>query len=291
MTISSFMKPLTSRKARVRRITFDCGCYACLLMVVAVSASGAEDWPLARGNALGTAVARTVLPAEPELLWKYVAKESGWEATPVVSRGVVYVGDADGTFHAVRLTNGTPLWKKTFDDTGFAAGAAVRGDRLFVGDIYGDVRCLATTSGDVLWTFKTESEVFAAPNLHEDAVLVTTESGQLFSLDAETGEERWRFTIEAPLRCSPTIIDGHTMLAGCDEQLHAINLSNGQEVGTVSIAGPTGSTPAIANRRSYFGTESGVFQAVDAADPTCFDGRLVLPRSTPWSGHPQRCRP
>ena len=41
-------------------------------------------------------------------------------------------------------------------------------------------------------------EVYAAPNVYEGQVLVTTEAGELISLDVDSGEQNWLFEIEAP---------------------------------------------------------------------------------------------
>ena len=74
----------------------------------------ADDWPLVRGDAFGTGVAHTTLPDELEVLWKYPAgKDAGFDATPVVADGVIYVGDNAGTFHAVRLADGNKVGRRT----------------------------------------------------------------------------------------------------------------------------------------------------------------------------------
>jgi len=224
--------------------------------------SGAA-WPYVRGNAHGTGAAMARVEDNLQLLWKYEAKDTIFEATPVVAGSVAYVGDADGTMHAVNLADGKKVWTKAFEDTGFLSGGAVAGKRLFVGDMNGMVRCLAASDGALQWEFETESEVFSGPTLHGDSVLVTTESGQLFSLRAADGKKQWEFVIEAPLRCAPTIVAGHTLLAGCDKQLHAVNLATGESTGAHTIAGESGNTVAIAGGRAYFGAESGVFCAVD----------------------------
>ncbi|MEM9186528.1 MAG: PQQ-binding-like beta-propeller repeat protein [Planctomycetota bacterium] len=228
----------------------------------------ADDWPVGRGDAASTGVAKSPLPDTPVLLWKYAVAGSAFEATPVVSGGIVYLGDADGTLHAVRLADGKPAWTRAFEETSFASAGAVRGDRLFLGDAFGDVRCVATSDGAEVWRFRTDSEVYAGPTFYKGTLLVTTEAGRLFALDTATGAERWRFQIEAPLRCSPTVVGGHTLLAGCDEKLHAIDLLTGREAGAVGIGGPTGSTAAVAGGRAYFGSESGLFFAVDATAAT-----------------------
>src|SRR5262245_38047097 len=123
-----------------------------LATIVAAAATAATvhaaDWPLIRGNILGSGVADTPLKDDLDVLWKYHAdKDAGFDATAVGSDGVVYVGDTAGTIHAVRLNDGKPVWTKSFEDTGFGAGAAVDKDRLYIGDDNGIVHCLSTADG------------------------------------------------------------------------------------------------------------------------------------------------
>jgi outer membrane protein assembly factor BamB len=244
----------------------------CVLLLALQAATADADWPVVRGDAASAGVAAIKLPDEPAVLWEYMAEESAFDATPIIAGGIVYVGDADGTMHAVRLADGVPAWTKAFDESGFAAAAAVAGDSVVVGDVYGVVRSLELADGAVRWEVATESEVLAGPMIHraDDGTalaLVTTESGLLLALDAATGTERWRFAIDQPLRCTATIVAGHALLAGCDGKLHAIDLASGTESGTADIGGPTGSTAAVRDGVAYFGTESGTFYAIDARDP------------------------
>jgi outer membrane protein assembly factor BamB len=226
----------------------------------------ADDWPLVRGNVLGSGVAAQPVPDKLDVLWTYHAgKDAGFDATAVVAGGIVYVGDNSGTFHAVRLADGQPVWTKSFEDTGFGAGAAVGKDRLYVGDLNGLVRCLTTADGTEIWKKDLESEIYAGPTLLDDNLLVTSEAGTLNCLDVADGQQRWpAFSIEAPLRCSPTVSAGRVMLAGCDAKLHFIDIATGEEVAAVDIDGPTGSTAAVSGNRVYFGTEGGTFFAIDA---------------------------
>ena len=77
-----------------------------------------------RGDAFGTGVANTSLADDLDVVWKYQAgKDAGFDATPVIADGVIYIGDSAGTFHAVMLADGKRAWTKDFADSGFAAGA------------------------------------------------------------------------------------------------------------------------------------------------------------------------
>lgn len=238
-----------------------------MLLFGSVVASAA-DWPLARGNASGNAVAEGQLADRLAVKWKLKAEnDAGFETTAVISSGMVYLGDTDGIFYAVDLLTGKPVWKQTFEESGFGAGAAVKEDRIVVGDFYGVIRCLSTDDGKELWKFETDSEVYAPPNFYEDNVLVCTELGALYALDLETGKEVWRYAIEAPLRCQPTLVAGHVMLAGCDSKLHTVEVTTGKKQGECEIDSPTGSTAAARDAFAYFGVESGNFYAINASDP------------------------
>ena len=225
----------------------------------------AEDWLFARGGIDSTGVAASELPEAPEVLWRYEVKESGFEAAVVVKDGIAYLGDVDGTFHAVNIDTGKAVWTKAFDDSGFLSPAAIEGDHLFVGDYNGVLYCLALADGAIRWQVELAAEVMAGPLVNNGKVLVTTEGGTFTVHDAATGEKQGEFIIDAPLRCMPTVVGGLAMLAGCDGKLHAIDITTAKEVDSVEIDGPTGSTAAAIDKLVYFGTEEGTFYAIDTA--------------------------
>jgi outer membrane protein assembly factor BamB len=247
----------------------------------------AEDWPLVRGDVFGTGIAHTALADELDVLWKYPAgKDAGFDATPVIADGLIYIGDSAGTFHAVRLADGKPAWTKEFVDGGFAAGAAIEKGLIYIGDVNGDARCLAATDGKENWNQKLEGEVYAGPTPSGDYVLFTCEAGTLTWLNKKNGKPHHTFRIEAPLRCTPTIAAGRVVLAGCDSRLHIIDVESGKETDSVEIDAPTGATAAMRNERAYFGTEGGTFYAISI--PSVSDKKA----SIAWKYRdPQRSQP
>jgi outer membrane protein assembly factor BamB len=234
-----------------------------IFSVMRTVAIRADDWPVVRGDILGTGVAKSAVPENVELIWKYPAgKDAAFDATAVVAGGIVYIGDSAGAFHAIRLADGQSVWKKEFADSGFSAGAAIENGSIYIGDVNGIARCLDSADGKERWTKKLDGEVYAGPTPIGDDVLFTCEAGTLSALTKNKGDIHWTFHIEAPLRCTPTVAAGRVLLAGCDSRLHIINVADGKQVSTVEIDGPTGATPAMRGERAYFGTESGTFFAI-----------------------------
>ena len=234
------------------------------LILCSITSTASADWPLVRGDALASGVADTQVSPNLKVLWKYTLDESGFEATAIIANGTVYVGDFDGTFYAIALSNGELLWKQTFEESGFTAAAAFVDGRIFVADFNGVVRCLDAKDGKQIWSYEARSESYAAPNVHDGKVLLTLEAGELLALDTKTGKPAWQYCIEAPLRCWPTVVERKILLAGCDQRFHAVDIATGKETAGLDIDAQTGSTPAVMNGNVYFGTEQGTFYSIDA---------------------------
>jgi outer membrane protein assembly factor BamB len=236
---------------------------ALLAASLLVSRALAADWPLIRGDAKATGAVAEAVPQPFDIAWTYAAEGSGFEATAAIVGGIVYVGDVDGAFHAVNLADGKPVWTRKFEETGFVAGSAVVDGHVYCVDFNGVVRCLKAADGAEVWKFDTETSLYAAPNVHEGVVLIATESGQLFALDALTGEKKWEpFTIDQPLRSWPTVVEGRVLVAGCDGLLHLVDVATGKGLENIDIGGPADGMPAVVGDRVYFCTAGGVFHAM-----------------------------
>ncbi|MBL9162569.1 MAG: PQQ-binding-like beta-propeller repeat protein [Planctomycetaceae bacterium] len=247
-----------------------------LVAMFASASTLRADWPLVRGDAAATGAVVAPLPQPLDILWTYEAAESGFEATASIVEGVVYVGDVDGTFHAVKLADGSPLWTRKFEETGFVAGSAVVEGRIYCVDYNGVVRCLKIENGETIWEFNTDTSLYAAPNVYEGVVLLAADSGQLFALDAATGKKKWEpFTIDQPLRCWPTVVAERVLIAGCDGKLHLVDVNTGKDVESIDIGGPADGMPAVVGDRVFFCTAGGVFH-----------GMTIKPLASLWEfGH------
>ena len=215
-------------------------------------------WPVFRGNASGSGIAASQLPAQPELLWTFQAEDSFFEATAAIVDSTVYVGDADKTFYAIDLATGKPRWTYPVE-IGFLASAAVADGRVFVGDSDGIFYCLDAATGKLHWKLTTEAEINSSANFYEDSVLFGSQDGTLYRLKRDDGTPIWKYTIVAAggIQSSPTLADNRAFFCGCDGQLHVINVDTGKPVDSLEIGDPTLATPAIRGDHVYFGTEGG----------------------------------
>ena len=232
------------------------------MISVAAVARAEDDWPLFRGDAVSSGVARGSLPDKLDVLWKFEVKGGAFDATPAIVGGVVYLGDADGRLYALDLKTGDKKWERKLE-AGFIAAPAVRNGLLYIGDMDGKFFCFDTDTGQPRWDFATQAEIDSSANFYKDQVLVGSQDATLYCLNARDGKLAWKFSIADQIRCSPTIVENRCFVAGCDSRLHVIDLDKGAEIAAVEIEAPTGVTPAVLGDIAYFGTEAGAFFAVN----------------------------
>ena len=250
----------------------------------------AEAWLMARGCLAGTGRSEASLRLPLAEAWHRGFEKNAFGAVPAIADGTIYIGDLDGTFHALSLADGRTAWTFKAEAAGFPSAAAVSPDPalplVVVGDDTGVVRAFDRAGGAVRWEYETDGEISGGPTILPGLpgseglpglegpqsqagprVLIGSQDASLSCLSLADGKPLWKHSIADQIRCSPTVArtaDGdRVFLAGCDGKLHVIDAANGAEVASVSIDGPTGTTPAASGDRVFFGTEGGSFFAID----------------------------
>jgi outer membrane protein assembly factor BamB len=240
----------------------------------AMDEAPADAWPMARGCAAGTgrSALRIAVPLAEH--WQRSFDKRAFGAVPVIAAGTVYVGDLDGTFHALDLETGETRWSFTAEAAGFPSAAAVsleeRAPLVVVGDDTGIVRAFERATGKLVWEYETDGEISGGPTIveagtdgDEARIFVGSQDASLACLNLADGRLLWKHSIADQIRCSPTVANGRVFIAGCDGKLHVIDAATGTEAAAVPIDGPTGTTPAAAADHVYFGTEGGTFFGID----------------------------
>ena len=75
------------------------------------SDDNSAQWPMFRGNSLGTGVTTAELPEKLDVLWKHEIPNGQFESTAAVVDGVVYTADMDGQVLALDLETGKVQWE------------------------------------------------------------------------------------------------------------------------------------------------------------------------------------
>lgn len=223
----------------------------------------AEDWPIGRGNATSTGVAVGKMAAQPQVLWEYSPEKSGFEGTPIIAEGKLFVGDVEGTIHALNAKTGSVEWTRKTKN-GFLTAGAYRDGLVVLGDFDGKVYALKSSNGEVVWEHELDQQIASGGNFFGENVLLTSEGGSMIALELKSGTKQWDYSTGDQLRSGPTIWKNFALLGGCDGRLHKIDLAAGQAAGDgLPLDGPTGSTPAVVDNLAIVPTQSGTVLAFD----------------------------
>jgi len=154
-----------------------------------------------------------------ELKWMYQgAVAGGWQTTPLVVDGVMYITQRPNDVLALDAKTGRAFWTYQHIPSPEARvccgsnnrGLGILGDTLFLATLDGQLVALDAKSGRPLWRVqvadpKAGYSYTLAPLVVKDEVIVGVGGGEygirgyITAHDAKTGKERWRFyTVPAP---------------------------------------------------------------------------------------------
>lgn len=145
--------------------------------------------------------------------------EGGFQATPIVVDGIMYVSTSRNHIFALDAATGKEIWKYTYQlPKGFTVfygtfnrGVAVGHGRVYIGTLDNYVVAVDQKTGKELWKTNVEDvnqcgcNITGAPLIVKDKVVVGTTGGDsahrgyVVAFDSKTGRQAWRFwTIPAP---------------------------------------------------------------------------------------------
>lgn len=148
-------------------------------------------------------------------------------ASAAVGEGRVIAGDASGTLHAVRLSDGRPLWK--FRTAGpIYSTPFISGPYVVFGSADSTVYCLSLSTGGMVWRYPTRAPVVASPVIEGGTVFIGSSDGSFRALDLDTGTKRWTFdSVSGFVECRPLLEGGAIYFGAWDETLYALDAATG----------------------------------------------------------------
>jgi len=104
--------------------------------------------------------------------------------------------------------------------------------------------------------------VWATPALHEDILIVATDSARLIGIDRTTGDIRWEFLLQGPLWSSPVVVDNVLLQADCAGYLNAFDVTDTSirppELWRIQVGnGCLEATPAVWGGKIIIGNRDG----------------------------------
>jgi outer membrane protein assembly factor BamB len=145
--------------------------------------------PAIAGAAVFVSSADSVIAIDrdsPELAWQAVIDSEPTTPPSVIeTKGLVFVGAADGQVHALSTLTGKQRWSA--QTTSRVVGLAVQYQLLIATCENGNVYAWELESGAIRWLINLGGNVAGPPLVGGETVLVGTLTGSLHAIDAATG--------------------------------------------------------------------------------------------------------
>lgn len=125
-------------------------------------------------------------------------------SSPLIDKGVIYVGAYDNNLYALNAADGKFLWKYPTNG-GIVSRPAVSDTTLLFGSSDGRLYAVSTISGKLAWTFEAEAAIYTSPAVLNRCLFFGSDDGMLYSLELESNQLLWRYDTGSPIRSSPAV--------------------------------------------------------------------------------------
>lgn len=203
-------------------------------------------------------------------------------STPAIDGGSLFVANADGKVFALDADNGKILWvfPRKREEMASSIKASILAGR---GKVYvatslaqsGEILSLEASSGTLQWKFSeneasgTSAGIQATPALTQDILIVASNAGFVYGLNADSGKVLWRFPKDSPLkagiRAAPAVSEGIAYVGDRSGKMFALKVDTGEDTWHFSteIEGSINSSPSLGANNLFVGTWAEYFYCLD----------------------------
>ena len=201
-----------------------------------------------------------------QLKWRFGTGLTGaggsFYDSPIVSNGLVYVGDAT-TFYALNRNTGQEVWSSPIACV-WGGPAAAGGTVFFNGQPPNSVLwALGARTGSFLWGFG-GYPMNSAPTVVSGVVYFGSDNS-VYAVDAGTGDVLWSYTTGNLVWSSPAVSNGVVYFGSVDGKVYAVNASSGSLLWSFTTGYSVWASAAVANGVVYIGSGDTNVYALDAA--------------------------
>jgi outer membrane protein assembly factor BamB len=199
--------------------------------------------------------------------WKRTIGPS--ETSPLVSNGLVYVGDWRGKVYAFSVRTGRLRW--TFATQGkVKGGVAISGNRLYVGSYDGHVYALNARTGRQIWRASAQARLgstgtfYATPAVAYGRVYIGSTDHKVYSYGATTGKVRWSHTNGSYVYSSPAVWRLRVYIGSHDGHLYCFDAATGDVRWRFDAHSVISGSPTVIDGVVYFSTARNRTYALNA---------------------------
>ena len=227
---------------------------------------GDESWPVFRGNAELTGLAKGNLPEMLKPAWKFQA-EGEIVAAPVIAADTAYVSSLDKHLYAVDLQTGKEKWRFEADDELLASPLYFE-NTVYVGSNSGTLYAVDAETGQAKWHFGDAGEISGSANIAQapaggqTLIVFGSYDNNLYCLTRD-GKLGYQYPADNYINGAVAVADTTVFFGSCDAKLYQVRIGDPNATQALDTGSYVAANPAIDDGVAYVGNYEGKFLAVD----------------------------
>ncbi|MBS2213228.1 PQQ-binding-like beta-propeller repeat protein [Carboxylicivirga mesophila] len=199
-------------------------------------------------------------------MWDY------YLSSPVVHKGIVYIGSGDQHVYALNAENGELVWK--YRTVGVVhASAVIYDEKVLIGSFDGYFYALDGDTGQLVWKFKTVGDKYfpngaiqKAACVYKDKVIFGSRDFNVYALDVTSGRGHWNYKERGSwVIATPLLIDDNLYFGTSDtHRFYCFNADDGAVQWQKELNMRVYGTAADCNGIVYFGCFNGKLYGMSA---------------------------
>ena len=165
--------------------------------------------------------------------------------SPAIVLDAIYSASVKGQLSKINANSGKIEWQVA-TGTSLSAGVGASIDSEYLGTTRGEVLAF-DDKGKKRWSTQLSSQVLGVPKVAEGTVVVRTEDGRIYALNADDGKQKWMYQRVLPAlilrsQASLLVIKGAIFAGYPGGKLIALSLDTGNVGWEASVAQPRGAS-------------------------------------------------
>ncbi len=214
----------------------------------------ATDWPTLRRDTMRSGISTdTIFPPILSETWS-VRIGSSVDASPAVTQGRLYVGNAEGEVICLNVADGASIWR-TSTQGAVVSSPAVYNGTVFVGSVDRCLYAFDALSGKIRWRVRTWLPVVASPLILNRCVYIGSMDGSFKCVNAADGNIIWEQSA-GPVSGSAAGSENVVYYGDEEGNVFARQADDGELLWSAKVEGSIIRAPVVTETRVIFGVMS-----------------------------------
>jgi outer membrane protein assembly factor BamB len=220
--------------------------------------------------------------------WRF--KRGPFESSPLLRKGVVYVGNWDHNVYALSATTGRKIWSFKTDGKVNTSAAYSQG-RIFIATDGGSLYALNARTGRLAWRAQSQARFggreffYASPTVAYGRVFIGNTDGTMYAFGQRTGKLLWARPLGTYIYSSAAIHRQRVYVGTYDGKFFALHAATGDTMWRREMPSAVHASPVVMGGLVYATTCSSCGSAASRAVKTGKDksyGFNILNGGTRW---------